>query len=371
MNEDMSWMFRALALAEHGLYSTTPNPRVGCVLVKEGICVGEGFHLRAGQPHAEVMALSAAGEAARGATAYVTLEPCSHFGRTPPCSDALINAGVIRVVVAMRDPNPLVSGGGIKRLEAAGIKVDCGVLAEKAGALNIGFVWRHQLGRPFIRSKIGATLDGKTAVSSGESRWITGEDARIDVHRWRARSCAVLTGIGTILEDNPELTVRHVPTTRQPLRIVVDSSLRFQPDHKMACSGTHVVTLNENIALHKRFEDRGVIISVVESRSGQVSLDALMALMARMELNEVLVEAGPTLNGALLDSGFIDELIIYFAPLILKEQAKGMFTGRPVVQLDQAEAFRFVNTTYMGEDLRVIARRQYSELLQESGCLPV
>ncbi|MBU6459813.1 MAG: bifunctional diaminohydroxyphosphoribosylaminopyrimidine deaminase/5-amino-6-(5-phosphoribosylamino)uracil reductase RibD [Proteobacteria bacterium] len=357
MNEDRHWMSHALALAERGLYSTTPNPRVGCVLVRKGVCVGEGFHVRAGGAHAEIMALLAAKDAAKGATAYVTLEPCSHFGRTPPCSDALIRAGVNRVVVAMQDPNPLVSGQGIARLRAAGIRVDSGVMANEAAMLNIGFIFRHQKGRPYLRSKIAASIDGRTALANGASRWITGEDARLDVHRWRARSCAILTGIGTVIQDNPELTVRHVATPRQPLCIIVDSTLRITPDHALTRFGTHLITVNDHVSF-RPYEDKGVIVHVVESRDGRVSLESLIACMAQMELNEILVEAGSVLNGALLDMGLVDELIVYFAPSVLKNQARGMFDGNMLEELEGSNPFRFVESGLVGEDLKVILRRR-------------
>ncbi len=229
---DSQWMAQALRLAELGLYTTSPNPRVGCVLVRDGKLIGEGWHKRAGEPHAEVHALRAAGESARGATAYVTLEPCSHHGRTPPCADALIAAGVRRVVVAMQDPNPLVAGQGIARLRAAGIDVECGLMEAAARELNIGFFSRMTRGTPWVRSKIAASLDGRTALANGASKWITGEAARRDVQHWRARSCAVLTGIGTVLADDPQLNVREPATERQPLRVVVDSELRISPGAK-------------------------------------------------------------------------------------------------------------------------------------------
>jgi diaminohydroxyphosphoribosylaminopyrimidine deaminase/5-amino-6-(5-phosphoribosylamino)uracil reductase len=225
--QDSVWMAQALRLAERGLYTTSPNPRVGCVLVREGGVVGEGWHERAGEPHAEVLALRAAGEAARGATAYVTLEPCSHDGRTPPCADALITAGIKRVVAAVQDPNPQVAGQGIAKLRAAGIEVECGLMEAAARELNIGFFARMTRGTPWLRSKIAASLDGRTALANGASQWITGEDARRDVQHWRARSCAVLTGIGTVLADDAQLNVRDIQTSRQPLRVVVDSQLRL------------------------------------------------------------------------------------------------------------------------------------------------
>src|SRR5512135_2037899 len=228
---DSQWMARALCLAERGLYTTSPNPRVGCVLVKDGRVIGEGWHERAGEPHAEVHALRAAGEAARGATAYVTLEPCSHHGRTPPCADALIAAKVARVVSAMQDPNPLVAGQGLKKLSAAGIETDCGLMEAAARELNIGFISRMTRGTPWVRSKIAASLDGRTALANGASKWITGEAARRDVQHWRARSCAVLTGIGTVLADDPQLNVR-MASSRQPLRVLLDSQLRIAPEAK-------------------------------------------------------------------------------------------------------------------------------------------
>src|SRR5512143_772423 len=255
---DSQWMAHALRLAERGLYTTSPNPRVGCVLVKDGRVIGEGWHERAGEPHAEVHALRAAGEAARGATAYVTLEPCSHHGRTPPCADALIAAKVARVVAAMQDPNPLVAGQGLQKLAAAGIETDCGLMEAAARELNIGFISHTTRGTPWVRSKIAASLDGRTALANGTSKWITGEEARRDVQHWRARSCAVLTGIGTVLADDPQLNVREIEMGRQPLRVVLDRELRISPGAKILQGGrARVYTASSDAARHQAVQTAG------------------------------------------------------------------------------------------------------------------
>ena len=354
---DRQHMAEALRLAQLGMYTTTPNPRVGCVIVRDGRCVGSGWHEVAGGPHAEVPALRAAGENARGATAYVTLEPCSHHGRTPPCADALIAAGVARVVAAMQDPNPLVAGRGLDRLRAAGIAVDCGLLQEEAEALNIGFVARMQRARPWVRMKIAASLDGRTALANGASRWITGADARRDGHAWRARACAVLTGIGTVLDDDPQLNVREVQTTRQPLKVVVDSRLQLPPSAKLLEDGKVLVAAAlENRAAIAALQARGAEVILLPNAQGKVELADLMRELARRELNEVHVEAGHKLNGSLLGAGLVDELLIYFAPSLLGDGARAMFALPDITDLAQKRLVQFTGVQTLGNDLRILAR---------------
>jgi len=354
---DSQWMARALHLAELGLFTTTPNPRVGCVLVQNGTVVGEGWHERTGEPHAEPLALRSAGEKARGATAYVTLEPCNHFGRTPPCTDALIAANVARVVVAMQDPNPLVSGQGIAKLRAAGIEVDCGLMESGASALNIGFVNRMTLGLPWVRSKIAASLDGRTALANGTSQWITGEAARRDVHAWRARSCAVLTGIETVLKDDAQLSVRHIATPRQPLRVVLDSNFRIPLNAKIFQDGqVLVITASQDANKIAAVEQQGAKVKVLPNNNGRVDLQGTLKHLASIGCNEVLVEAGSALNGALLKAGLVNELVLYFAPQLLGDMARGMAQLGELVELDQRVALLWQDVRQVGNDLRVLAK---------------
>ena len=353
---DSHYMARALELAERGLYTTTPNPRVGCVLVQGEAIVGEGWHARAGEGHAEIEALRRAGSAARGAVAYVTLEPCSHHGRTPPCADALIDAGVARVVAAMTDPNPLVAGTGLAKLRAAGIAVACGVLEEGARALNSGFVSRMQRGRPWVRLKVAASLDGKTALANGESRWITGPEARADGHAWRARACAILTGIGTVRADDPQLSVRAVETSRQPLRIVLDSRLSIAPHAQVLAGGGLVVCAQSRPELRERLERAGTEVLELSGADGKVDLPRLLQVLGAREINELHVEAGPVLCGALLRQALADELLLYLAPYVLGEGARGMF-ALPVLQdMGKRVALDVTDVRRIGADLRVVAR---------------
>ena len=353
---DSRWMAQALRLAERGLYTTSPNPRVGCVLVKDGAVVGEGWHERAGEPHAEVHALRAANDMARGATAYVTLEPCSHHGRTPPCADALIAAGVARVVVAMQDPNPLVAGQGLAKLTAADIEVASGLLAAEATELNIGFVSRMTRGRPWLRLKVAASLDGKTALNNGASQWITGPAARRDAHTWRARSCAVLTGIGTVRDDNPRLTAREVPTTRQPLKVVIDSRLETPPDAAVLEGGNVLIAAVEDNARGAALTARGAEIVLLPNGQGKVELAALLQELGRRGINEVLAEAGTRLNGSLLREGCVDELLIYQAPLLLGDLARGMFGLAELTDLTGARHLNIIERRVVGADFRIRAR---------------
>jgi len=353
--DDHEYMARALRLAENGLYTTTPNPRVGCVIVKDGAVVGEGWHVRAGEPHAEIHALRAAGEAARGATVYVTLEPCCHHGRTPPCAQALIAAGVARVVAAMEDPNPLVAGEGLDLLERAGVRTEHGLLEDQAHELNIGFVYRMTSGRPWVCLKTAASLDGKTALNNGVSQWITGEDARRDVHRLRARSCAVLTGIGTVLADDPQMNVRAVETPRQPLRVVVDSQLRMPPSAKMLTGGkTLIVTGSHDHQKMDALYQAGARMLILPLKDGRIDLKQMLDELAKQQINEVMVEAGPTLSGAMLQAGLVDELMIYLAPLLLGDRARGMFELPELSEMAGRE-LRIKDIGMVGRDLRIRA----------------
>lgn len=354
---DHGYMARALRLAQRGLYTTTPNPRVGCVLVKDGAIVGEGWHQQAGGPHAEVHALNAAGAAARGATAYVTLEPCSHHGRTPPCAEALIDAGVARVVAAMQDPNPQVAGQGLAILTAAGIVAECGLLETEAVELNIGFVARMARGRPWVRLKLAASLDGKSALQNGASQWITGPAARQDGHRWRARACAILSGIGTVRDDDPQLNVRGVATTRQPLKVVVDSRLELPPGARVLADGNLLLaTAVADGAGAEALRERGAELVCLPNEDGQVDLVALMAELGRRGVNELHVEGGFRLSGALLQAGLVDELLLYLAPCLIGDRARGMFDLPELASLDGKQNLTIRDMRMVGDDLRVLAR---------------
>ena len=354
---DFEFMARALRLAERGLYTTAPNPRVGCVLVNDGRVVGEGWHERAGEAHAEVAALKAAGAAAAGATAYVSLEPCVHHGRTPPCTDALIAAKVGRVVAAMQDPNPQVAGRGLQKLRDAGIQADTGLMEEQARELNIGFVSRMTRGRPWMRVKIAASLDGKTALANGVSQWIGGPDARRDGHHWRARSCAVMTGIGTLKDDDPRLTVRDVETSRQPLRIVVDSRLRITPQAKLLDGGAVLVaTATQDDAKARALKAQGADVVVLPNADGKVDLLRLTQHLGSIGINEVLVEAGINLDSALLRAGVVDELLLYLAPHLLGDGGRGMLDLGELTQMNQRLELDIRDTRLFGPDLRILAR---------------
>jgi diaminohydroxyphosphoribosylaminopyrimidine deaminase/5-amino-6-(5-phosphoribosylamino)uracil reductase len=355
--DDHRFMARALELAERGLYTTTPNPRVGCVIARDGAVLGEGWHEKAGAPHAEVNALAAAGSRAHGATAYVTLEPCVHHGRTPPCADALVAAGVARIVMAMQDPNPLVGGKGLAALKEKGIEVAAGLLEREARELNIGFVSRMTRGRPWVRLKIAASLDGKTALMNGRSQWITGEAARRDGHQWRARACAILTGIGTVKDDDPQLTVREVATSRQPLRVVVDSRLETPLAARVLEGGNVLIAAAlEDRTRIRAFEARGAQVVVMPNKSGKVELPDLFGELARREINEVHVEAGWKLNGSLVNEGMVDELLLYLAPSLIGDAAPGMFNLPELTDLSARRALRIHDLRVVGDDIRVIAR---------------
>ena len=358
---DNEFMARALELAQRGLYTTTPNPRVGCVIVRDGAVVGEGWHERAGGPHAEVVALQAAGERARGATAYVTLEPCHHHGRTPPCDEALIAAGVTRVVAAMHDPDPRTAGQGMARLKQAAVDVATGTLENAARALNRGFVSRVTRGRPWTRMKIAASLDGKTALMNGKSQWITGEAARHDGHHWRARACAVLTGIGTVRDDDPQLTVRAVATPRQPLRVVIDSRLELPLTARILEGGGVLIACavadDEKAA---RLKDKGAEIVVLPNAAGKVELPQLMQELGRRGINELHVEAGHKLNGSLISEGCVDEFLLYLAPCVIGERARGMADLPELTDLAGRRKLMIDDLSMVGGDIRILARSEVS-----------
>lgn len=380
-------MTRALQLAELGLYTTMPNPRVGCVIVKDGKIIGEGAHLKPGEPHAEVFAIQQAGDNAKGATAYITLEPCSHTGRTPPCTHALLKAGIAKVITAMQDPNPLVAGRGLAHLQAHNIEVASGLMQAQAAALNPGFILRMTRKQPFIRCKIAASLDGKTALNNGASQWITSEPARLDVQHWRARSCAILTGIGTVLADNPSMNVRTpsplmgepvigFPTSvgakapnagvkgwgegeyiRQPLKVIVDSQLQTPIDAKILQGGNVLIAFvkdaqNKSAALI----DAGVQLLCIPNSDSKVCLKTLLSHLAACETNEVLVESGEGLNGALLAQNLIDELLIYYAPKLMGSTAKDMFALPAFTQMSQAMHLDIIDMRQIGVDIRLRAK---------------
>ncbi len=343
---DHAMMRRALKLAEKGLFSTSPNPRVGCVVTKDEKIVGEGWHEKAGGPHAEVLALQNASE---GATAYVTLEPCNHHGRTPPCVDELIRKKVKRVVAAMLDPNPKAAHGGAA-LEKAGIRFEHGLMAEEAVELNVGFVSRVTRGRPWVRLKVAATLDGRTALQDGRSQWITGAEARRDGHRWRARACAVLTGAGTVRADDPRLTVREVETPRQPLRVVVDSKLETPPTARIL-AGDKILIFS---ALPGALQNAEVL--VLPNENQKVHLPRMLEELARRGVNELHVEAGARLNGSLVREGCVDEFLVYLNPSFLGDSAQGMLDLPGFASLEERPRLRILSVERCGEDLRILAR---------------
>jgi diaminohydroxyphosphoribosylaminopyrimidine deaminase/5-amino-6-(5-phosphoribosylamino)uracil reductase len=359
--DDHRYMARALHLAERGLYTTDPNPRVGCVLVLDGAVVGEGWHERAGGPHAEIAALRQAGEQAVGATAYVTLEPCCHQGRTPPCTDALIKAGVEQVVAAMEDPNPQVAGNGLRRLQEAGFKVRVGVLAAEAERLNPGFVMRMRQGRPWVRCKLAMSLDGRTAMASGESQWITGSEARRDVQHLRARSSAIMSGIETVLADDPSLTVRLEQEAgsrvRQPLRVVLDSRLRLSPQARLLGlpGETLIITGEDDMERKGRLAREDVSVITLPLVDGRLELSAVMRYLGRMEINEVHVESGATLSGALLQARLVDELVVYLAPHLMGDTARGLFSLPGLEQMDERIALSINDIRAVGRDWRITA----------------
>ncbi|HXH02301.1 MAG TPA: bifunctional diaminohydroxyphosphoribosylaminopyrimidine deaminase/5-amino-6-(5-phosphoribosylamino)uracil reductase RibD [Candidatus Competibacteraceae bacterium] len=360
---DHQYMAHALRLAARGLYTTDPNPRVGCVLVRHGEIVGEGWHERAGQPHAEIHALGMAGERARGATAYITLEPCCHHGRTPPCTDALLAAGVARVVAAMEDPNPQVGGQGLAQLRAAGVAVECGVLEAQARALNPGFISRMARGRPWVRVKLAMSLDGRTALGNGDSRWITSEEARTDVQRLRARAGAILTGVNTVLVDDPALNVRLPGVQRQPLRVILDSRLRTPPAARTLRLPGQVLILTAE-ADERRWQPllaAGAQVARVDAADGGLDLAQVLTLLARREVNELHVECGSILAGALLSAGLLDELVVYLAPLLLGHAGRGLFHLPAIERMEQRRLLVIDGLRPVGRDWRITARPQVVE----------
>jgi diaminohydroxyphosphoribosylaminopyrimidine deaminase/5-amino-6-(5-phosphoribosylamino)uracil reductase len=362
---DQHYMAQAIRLAARGIYSTHPNPNVGCVIVNAGEVAGEGWHRQAGGPHAEVFALQQAGARARGATVYVTLEPCSHHGRTPPCADALVAAGVSRVLVAMQDPNPRVAGRGLHRLGEAGIAVQSGLLEAQARALNPGFISRMQRRRPWVRVKLAASLDGRTAMASGESKWISGAAARQDVQRLRARSSAILTGIGTVLADDPALNVRldaeqlhGVEPLRQPLRVVLDPDLAMPAQAQMLSlpGNTLVFTAVNDPGRYRALQASGAEVALVGGAAGQLDLSAVLEQLAEREINEVLLECGATLAGAFLQAGLVDELIVYLAPHLMGDSARGLFRLPGLERMRERIALEWLDVRHVGSELRITAR---------------
>ncbi|MEJ2394716.1 MAG: bifunctional diaminohydroxyphosphoribosylaminopyrimidine deaminase/5-amino-6-(5-phosphoribosylamino)uracil reductase RibD [Candidatus Thiodiazotropha sp.] len=363
---DHRHMARAIQLARKGLYTTHPNPRVGCVLVRQGEVVGEGYHRRAGEPHAERNALAQAGERARGATAYVTLEPCCHHGRTPPCSDGLIEAGIKRVVAAMPDPNPQVAGQGFAQLREAGISVEEGVMQAQAEALNPGFIKRMRHGLPYVRCKLAMSLDGRTAMASGESQWITSSAAREDVHRLRARSAAILTGFGTLQTDDPTMNVRLSPSdlgldsdlhTPQPLRVVLDPQLKTPPSAKMLSQpGPVLIVCSDEVRLDAApLESAGAQVVTRPADGDRLDLRQVMAYLASQEINEVLLETGAVLAGAMMAEGLIDELVIYLAPHLMGNSARGLFNLPAIELMSQRLPLKITDLRQVGEDIRITA----------------
>ncbi len=360
---DVEFMHKAIGLAEQGLFTTTPNPRVGCLLVREGKIVGQGWHEKAGEPHAEVMALRQAAGRARGATAYITLEPCNHIGKTGPCTEALIQAGVRAVVAAMEDPNPIVAGKGLARLREAGLDVRCGLLAEQAAALNPGFILRMTKGRPWVRAKTACSMDGRIALVNGASQWITSPEARADGHAFRARACAVVTGIGTVLQDDPLLNVRYVDTSRQPHRLVVDPRLMADPDARFFREPNAMVATTADLdhPIHRegidRLAARGVTVLSVASQSGKpgdrLALHDLLRQLADLGVNEIHLEAGPALVGGFWSEGLIDEWLVYLAPIFLG-QGMPPVSGLPELgSVEAARRWRLIGQDAVGDGLRI------------------
>jgi diaminohydroxyphosphoribosylaminopyrimidine deaminase/5-amino-6-(5-phosphoribosylamino)uracil reductase len=370
--DDHRYMSRAIQLARKGLYTTNPNPRVGCVLVRDGEVVGEGFHLRAGEGHAEVNALAMAGAKAQGATAYVTLEPCSHYGRTPPCAEGLINAGVSRVVAAMVDPNPQVSGRGIKMLEQAGIRAEAGLLEAEARELNSGFIKRMESGLPLVRIKMATSLDGRTAMASGESQWITGPEARADVQKLRARSSAILCGVDSILKDDSALTVREAElgldnaaeiVKQQPLRVVLDSNLRTPLSARILQQPGRTVIVTTAAAQTKidALKNCGAEVVIMPAENGRVDLGAVLKWLADQEqCNELLVETGATLAGALLQQQRVDEIHLYMAMKLLGSDARPAFE-LPLTTMSQQVSLKQKDIRMLRDDLKLILQPQFGE----------
>jgi len=347
-------MAEALRLARRGLYTTDPNPRVGCVIADSTKIIGRGWHELAGGPHAEVAALRDANGWVKGQTAYVTLEPCNHHGRTPPCVDALLEAGIARVVVASEDPNPEVTGGGLARLREGGVEVQSGLMAEEAESLNCGFLTRQRKGRPWVRVKSAVSLDGRTALRSGKSQWISSEASRRDVQRWRARSSAILTGIGTVLADNPSLLARVDDPVTQPLRVVADRQWRTPPDSRLMEEPARTLLAGDrDLPVPARLQALGVSCLSVATGPGGLDLHEVLAELARRQVNEVQVEAGARLCGSLLAAGLVDEVLIYQAPVLLGDGGQGPFALGPLESMAERTHLKVLETTHFGEDLRI------------------
>lgn len=357
---DHECMARALQLARRGLFTTDPNPRVGCVIADGESIIGEGWHEQAGGPHAEIMALRDAGASARGKTAYVTLEPCSHDGRTPPCANALLEAGIGRVVIAATDPNPEVDGGGLRRLKEAGVSVDTGLMSADSEAMNPGFLMRMRAGRPWIRVKTAISLDGKTALRNGASKWISSESSRRDVQCWRARSSAILTGIGTVLADDPRMSARVDGPARQPLRVVADSRWRTPVDSRILSRPEDVLIAGARTQrIPEALQSSGAQCLGLNAANGSIDLQSLFDALAGMEINEVQVEAGARLCGALLEARLIDELLIYQAPVLLGEGGPGPFAFGPLESMHERTHLEWLETTRLGDDLRIRLQPQF------------
>lgn len=360
---DHQFMARALQLAKRGVTTTHPNPRVGCIIVKNNEIIAEGWHEKAGQAHAETVALKQAGKNARGATAYVTLEPCSHFGRTPPCADTLVESGVSEVIIAMQDPNPLVAGKGITKLSGAGIRVSCGLLQEQAMELNRGFIKRMTSGLPWVTVKLAASLDGRTAMQSGESQWITGPYARADVQALRSASSAILTGSGTVLADDPSLTVRLEGTTRQPLRVVLDSNLSIPDSAKILNDGLPLLiatATDENDDRYQQIQNQGIDIRSFPASTNRVDTRSLLKCLAQdYTCNEVMVEAGSVVCGSLLANKLVDEIVLYLAPLVMGSSAKGLFDLPGLDTMAQKIHMSVKDVRAIGQDWRFTVQPDY------------
>lgn len=354
---DRAYMARALQLAARGLTTTDPNPRVGCVIVAGDEVVGEGWHRRAGEAHAEAIALDQARDRAAGSTVYVTLEPCCHEGRTPPCIDRLVQAKVSRVVYAANDPNPTVAGQSRERLRVAGVDVDPGLMESESRLLNPGFFSRMIRNRPWVRSKLAVSVDGRTALANGESKWISGEAARSDVQRWRARSTAILTGAGTVIADDPSLNVRdpQLSDAIQPIRVIVDSHLRMSPDARVLSipGETVVFYCDAPDKIVRELADSGARVEKLPATAGRVALEAVMYRLSQMEVNELMVEAGPALNGALIEAGLIDEYLLYIASHILGTDARGMFGISALNKMSDRMELKLIDVRQIGDDLRL------------------
>ena len=351
---DHECMATALRLARKGMYTTDPNPRVGCVIADSEQIYAAGWHAQAGAAHAEIDALKQAGSAARGKTAYVTLEPCSYHGRTPPCTEALLEAGIIRVVIAAEDPNPLVSGNGVKRLRRAGVMVDFGLMAQQAESLNPGFLMRMREGRPWVRIKTAISLDGRTALANGESKWISSEASRKDVQRWRARSSAILTGIGTVLADDPAMDARVDDAVLQPIRVIADSHWRTPPNSRILNTPeTVVIAGNQDADIPVELASCKARCLPLPALSGMVDLTALMGALANLEVNELQVEAGSRLCGALMEARLVDEILVYQAPILMGAGGPGPFAFGPLESMADRTHLKVLETSQLGDDLRI------------------